>query len=127
MIKRIWDITLTVTDLKKAVDFYENVLGFQKKYQYKDYAGFDCGGIEIGLKTWGELDKPRQGEPCINFMVDDIDVSYQALIKKGVVFSEEIKNTPWGARIATFTDIDGNSLQITQVDWQKYLTASAPK
>lgn len=53
MIKRIWDITLTVKNLKKAIDFYENVLGLQKKYEFKDYAGFDCGGVEIGLKTWG--------------------------------------------------------------------------
>ena len=30
LIKRIWDITLTVRDLKRAVDFYENVLGLQK-------------------------------------------------------------------------------------------------
>jgi len=26
MIRRIWDITLTVKDLKKAVEFYEDVL-----------------------------------------------------------------------------------------------------
>ncbi|MCD6127598.1 MAG: VOC family protein [Methanomicrobia archaeon] len=37
MIRRIWDITLTVKDLKKAVEFYEDVLGLQKKYQFKDF------------------------------------------------------------------------------------------
>ena len=41
LIKRIWDITLTVRDLKRAVDFYENALGLQKKYEFKDYAGLD--------------------------------------------------------------------------------------
>jgi len=61
MIKRIWDITLTVKNLKKAIDFYENVLGLQKKYEFKDYAGFDCGGVEIGLKTWGNW-KSREKE-----------------------------------------------------------------
>jgi len=79
MIRRIWDITLTVKDLKRAVDFYENILGLQKKYEFKDYAGFDCGGIELGLKTWGELEEPRKGEPCINFLVDDIDEAYEKL------------------------------------------------
>ena len=34
--------------------------------EVKDYDGFDCGGVEIGLKTWGKIEKPRQGEPCIN-------------------------------------------------------------
>jgi len=36
MIRRIWDITLTVKDLKKAVEFYEDVLGLEK-YQFKDF------------------------------------------------------------------------------------------
>jgi predicted enzyme related to lactoylglutathione lyase len=127
MIKRIWDITVTVTDIRKAADFYEKVLGLQKKYEFKDYAGFDCGGIEIGLKTWGELEKPRQGEPCINFLVDNIDTSYQALTEKGVAFSGKPSDTHWGSRIAVFNDPDGNSLQISEVDWSKYLSASAPK
>ncbi|MFQ6118214.1 MAG: VOC family protein, partial [Candidatus Bipolaricaulia bacterium] len=49
VIKRIWDVTLTVADLKRAVQFYGDTLGLQKKYEFSDYAGFDCGGIELGL------------------------------------------------------------------------------
>ncbi len=127
MIRRIWDVTVTVSDLDRAVDFYENVLGLQKKYQYRDYAGFDCGGVEIGLKTWGKLEKPRAGEPGIDFLVDDVDASYRVLAEKGVTFIEGPKDTQWGSRIAAFTDPDGNSLQITQINWAKYLAASAPK
>jgi len=121
MIQRVWDITLTVKDLKKAVDFYENVLGLAKKYEFADYAGFDCGGVEIGLKTWGGLEKPRQGEPCLDLLVEDVDAFYTALKAKGVEFSREPKDTVWGSRTAVFTDPDGNTLQITQIDWSKYL------
>ncbi len=60
MIRRIWDVTLTVSDLKKSVQFYGEILGLQKKYQFSDYAGLDCGGVEIGLKTWGEKEPPRK-------------------------------------------------------------------
>ena len=93
MIKRIRDITLTVSNLRRAVDFYENVLMLQKKYEYRDYSGFDCGGIEIGLKTRGELEKPREGEPCINFVVDNVDASHQALEAKGVAFVKKPEDT----------------------------------
>lgn len=127
MIRRIWDITLTVSDLKKAVAFYEDVLGLQKKYEYKDYAGFDCGGVEIGLKTWGELEKPRKGEPCIDLVVDDIDRFYHALSEKGVSFSKKPEETQWGSRMAVFCDPDGNSLQVVQIDWKKYLTLAVPR
>jgi predicted enzyme related to lactoylglutathione lyase len=127
MIRRIWDITLTVKDLKKAVDFYENVLGLQKKYEFEDYAGFDCGGVEIGLKTWGELEKPRKGEPCINFLVDNLDVAYKILQEKGVKIIKKPKETLWGSRILLFADPDGNILQITEIEWRKYFEVCAPK
>ncbi|MCK4224877.1 MAG: VOC family protein [candidate division Zixibacteria bacterium] len=127
MILRIWDVTLTVKDLKKAVEFYENVLGLQKKYEFKDYAGFDCGGVELGVKTWGELQPLREGEPCIDFLVDNIDEAYRTLREKGVKFIEEPKEMPWGCRVATFVDLDGNVLDLTQVHWGKYFKACAPK
>lgn len=127
MIRRIWDVTLTVKDLKKAVNFYENVLGLQKKYEFKDYAGFDCGGIEIGLKTRGELEKPRKGEPCINFLVDDINFAYKKLKEKNVKIEESIKDTIWGGRILLFEDPDGNKLQMIEINRPKYFKACAPR
>jgi len=127
MIKRIWDITLTVRDLKKAIDFYERVLGLQKKYEFKDYAGFDCGGIEIGLKTWGEMEKPRKGEPCINFLVEDIDDAYRNLQKEDIKIIGEPKETLWGSCVLLFEDPDGNLLQMTEINWEKYFKACAPK
>jgi len=127
MINRVWSVTLTVSDLKRAVHFYEQTLGLQKKYAFKDYAGFDCGGVEIGLKTWGQLEDPRQGEPVIDLFVQDLDQAYHELSDSGVIFSQEPTETPWGARIAIFSDPDGNTLQLTEVDWGKYFSASSPK
>jgi predicted enzyme related to lactoylglutathione lyase len=127
MIKRIWDITLTVSDLKRAMDFYENILGLQKKYEFKDYAGFDCCGVEIGLKTWGKKEKPRKGEPCIDFLVDSMDESYRTLKEKGVNFIKEPEDTLWNSRIAMFSDPDENILQMVQIDWGRYFVACVPK
>ncbi len=120
-------MTLTVSDLKRGVHFYERVLGLQKKYEFKDYAGFDCGGVEIGLKTWGELGTPRKGEPCIDFLVEDVDESFRVLKDKGVSFAEVPKDTQWGGRMAVFSDPDGNTLQLIQIDWPKYFAACAPR
>ncbi|RLG72843.1 MAG: hypothetical protein DRO11_01300 [Methanobacteriota archaeon] len=127
MIRRIWDITLTVRDLKRAVEFYENVLGLQKKYEFKDYAGFDCGGVEIGLKTWGGVEEPRKGEPCINFLVENIDDAHKNLQENGVKIVEGPKETVWGGCILVFEDPEGNLLQLTEIDWEKYFEACAPR
>lgn len=124
MITHIWSITLTVSDLSQAVEFYENILGLSKKYQFKDYAGFNCGGIEIGMKTWGELENPRQGEPCIDLAVKNLDDECRRLAAAGVNFIKQPQDALWGARIAIFQDPDGNILQLTEIDWNKYFTVS---
>ena len=82
MVRRIWDVTLTVRDLGRAVHFYQEILGLPLKYKFHDYAGFDLGGVELGLKTWGSLEPPRK-EPIVNFLVDDIDRVFAELAKKG--------------------------------------------
>jgi predicted enzyme related to lactoylglutathione lyase len=127
VIKRIWDVTLAVSDLGKAVAFYENVLGLTVKYRFGDYAGFDCGGIELGLRTWGDREPPRKGEPCIDFLVDDVDAAVKELRNGGTEILDGPTDTPWGGRVAAFTDPDGNVLQLVQIDWGKYYATCAPK
>jgi SAM-dependent methyltransferase/predicted enzyme related to lactoylglutathione lyase len=127
MITRIWDVTLTVSDLKKSIGFYQDLMGLVKKYEFKDYAGFDCGGVELGLKTWGEREKPREGEPCINFMVKDVDEAYRVLRDRGVNFTKEPSDTLWGSRMALCSDPDGHVLQLTTVNWDDYFSVCATK
>jgi len=100
-------------------------LGLPLKYQFPDYAGFDVGGVELGLKTWGELEPPRKGEPVVNFLVDDVDRACRELSARGVKFTKGPENTPWGGRIALFRDPDGNTLQLTEIHWKRYFSACA--
>jgi predicted enzyme related to lactoylglutathione lyase len=125
MLLRLWDVTFTVSNLERAVAFYENVLGLSKKYHFpENYAGFDCGGVEIGLAPGAALTS-NEGAPCLNFLVVNIDESIRILHERGVHFVEEPQDTAWGGRIARFADPDGNVLQLTQIDWRKYFTVSA--
>lgn len=125
MLLRIWDITLSVSNLERAVDFYENILGLSIKYYFpENYAGLDCGGIEIGLTT-GVSPQSSEGIPCVNFLVKDCDALVRSLHEQGVHFIKETQDAAWGGRIARFMDPDGNLLQITQIDWKKYFSASA--
>jgi len=125
MIKRIWDITLTVADLTRAVDFYGNILGLQKKCQFHNYAGFDCGGVEIGIKTWAGRERFREGEACLGLLVDDLDAIMDRLRSKGVQTIRPPDDVPWGARTAIIADPDGNRLQLVQIYWGKYFAARA--
>ena len=123
---RVWDVTFTVSDLRRSIDYYENVLGLAKKYEFETYAGFDCGGVEIGLVP-GRTSKVHSEEPCVDFLVRDLDEAYGVLRARGVRFVKEPHGTQWGGRIALFTDPDGHLLQLVQINWSEYFAACAPK
>jgi lactoylglutathione lyase len=125
MILRVWDVTFTVSDLEQSVDFYESVLGLSKKHQFSTYAGFDCGGIEIGLVPGTPIGE-RGGGSCVDFLVRDVDEVHRRLCRQGVRFLKAPRDTAWGGRIALFADPDGNVMQLMHVDWGEYLAACAP-
>jgi catechol 2,3-dioxygenase-like lactoylglutathione lyase family enzyme len=126
VIKTVWSITFYVADLKQAARFYEETLGLEKKYEYASYVGFECGGVEIGLVPKPEEErKSNLPSPSIEFLVDDADKAYKELKIKGAKLIKALHDEPWGGREATFTDPDGNILEIVQIDWQKYFSISA--
>ncbi len=126
MIKTVWCITFCVSNLEKAAKFYEETVGLEKKYEYSSYVGFECGGVEIGLiPKLKEGQKVSPASPSIGFLVDDVEEVYEELKSKRVNFIKELHEKPWGGKQATFTDPDGNILEITQINWKKYFTVSA--
>jgi len=104
MIERLYHITFPVSDIKRAVNFYENILGLKKRGEWPNYVEFDVGGVHFGFEQKRKLE--------IFLLVDDLDKVYENLKKKGVKFVTEPKDTHWGARAATFVDPDGNMFTI---------------
>jgi len=90
LIKKIYHITFPVSDIKKAVNFYENVLGLKKTGEWGNYAIFDVGGVEL---AFGLNERFRT-----YLLVDDVDVAYNALKEKGVNFVGEPKDQFWGGK-----------------------------
>ena len=104
MIKKIQHITFPVSDLKRAVDFYESVLGLKKTGEWGNYAIFDVGGVELALEPKGKF--------YIFLLVNDVDEAYKVFKEKGVNFVSEPKDQYWGGRTAEFVDLDGNKFII---------------
>jgi len=104
VIEKLYHITFPVSDIKRTVAFYENVLGLKKRGEWLSYAEFDIGGVHFGFEQKGKLE--------IFLLVDDVDKAYRSLKEKGVEFVTEPKDQHWGARTATFVDPDGNKFTI---------------
>jgi catechol 2,3-dioxygenase-like lactoylglutathione lyase family enzyme len=126
---RIYVTSVFVDDQRKALDFYTDVLGFQKKRD-----------IPLGSASWLTVVSAEQpdgtelllepsdhpavrpykkalvedGIPATSFAVDDVQAEFDRLRSKGVRFTQE--PTQMGAvTTAVFDDTCGNLIQIVQL------------
>ena len=111
------------TDPAKARAFYEGILGLRLVADQKPFAlEFDANGVMLRVTTVHEL-KP-QPFTILGWRVRDIEASVDRLVAAGVKFERYPKvndaepraiwNSPSGARIAWFKDLDGNVLSVTE-------------
>jgi len=106
-----------VTDMDRSVRFYRDVLGLALVRRDGDeWAEFDAGGARLALhaaRHSGQGGGP--GGATAVFRVDDLDAAKAALGVQGVEFGHEAEVKGF-ARFASFTDPDGNTLQIIEYD-----------
>lgn len=124
-----------VDDQEKALRFYTEKLGFQKKADFSngDYRWLtvvspeDPTGVELVLErsgtfpaaqTWQQAIR-QQGRPAAMFYVDDVKKEYERLREQGVTFTMPATKTT-GSTIAMLDDTCGNLIQLVQLDaWSK--------
>jgi predicted enzyme related to lactoylglutathione lyase len=102
-------IWLPVSDIDRAVGFYRDSLGLEVAEHDGEWAEVTAGDQKIGLNA---RETPAgEGGAVIAFSVDNLDDTVAQLRDKGVEFTGEISEHPWG-RLAPFKDPDGNDLQV---------------
>ena len=124
MITKASTVGIYVSDQDQALDFYTNKLGFEKLID--EPMGSDSGArwIEVapaGAQTPLVLFTPPGQEDRIGtfsnvtFSCDDMNSTYQELKGRGVEFSENPSEQPWGIW-AQFKDPDGNEFGLIERD-----------
>ena len=113
---KISNITLTVTDLEKALAFYRDVLGMKVNATLAgEFAFLNGGGIVLALRE--RTDSVNPGLTEIVFEVDDVRTAYEELKVKGVAFQyppRAVTGNETSDLYATdFRDPDGHILSIT--------------
>jgi uncharacterized glyoxalase superfamily protein PhnB len=101
--------TLSVADLRAALDFYTNTLGFQRGFTWGDpptLAGVELGGVSIHL---------AQGTPSpkgcsVYFVVGDADELFEYQRDNGADIVTQPADRPWGLRDYKIRDRDGYEL-----------------
>ena len=86
-LEKIGQIAITVDDIARAKDFYQNTLGMKFLFDAGHLAFFKCGDIRLMLTTPDKLG-PRGGT-VLYFKVDDIHATHAALKERGAAFIDE--------------------------------------
>ena len=120
MLKKVVYVALLVSDQDKALDFYTNVIGLEKRVDSPTPAGprfltVGVKGQDFELVLWpGTPARADLGAAVYTIEVEDIRMVFETLKSRGVEFeSPEILEFPWGS-VARFQDPDGNLLQVRE-------------
>ncbi len=102
------NVTVIVSDMKKAIQFYVQTLGLELKANYGDqYAQVHAPGVMIGLHP-ASASGPKPGKSeslSIGFGVDNLNSAMSELKGEGVNFSRMVEDRP--TKLAFFADPDG--------------------
>jgi catechol 2,3-dioxygenase-like lactoylglutathione lyase family enzyme len=113
---------LAVDDIKRAVSFYRDKLGFEVQEESEGYARVHTGN---GWVTLYKTSSPRGQNTLAAFEVEDVEGTVEYLRQRGVKFEEYdfpgLKTVNGialeggsGMRVAWFKDSEGNTLSIAE-------------
>jgi lactoylglutathione lyase len=112
MYDELFPIVLT-SDLPRLLGFYRDLLGATVTYQFPpegepQYVSVRLGRSSLGLSWQDGLDATRNDRITLWVYATDCDAAVSDLRAAGVPVIEEPADQPWGERMATVTDPDGN-------------------
>ena len=113
--RKISAVVLLVSDVKRSINFYKNILGLPVKRQSKDWTEFFSNGTVLALHPAKKKDKLKSGSSMlVGFMVSDLDFSVKQLKRKRVKFFKQPKNEPFGKH-TIILDPDGHLISIAEL------------
>ena len=109
-----------VSDMKRAVSFYRDVIGLSLRFESPEWTEFATDGANLALHV-GEApgsgkDHPKQalaGRCRPGLSVASLDEFHARMIEKKVPCIQEPKEL-FGARIAEYVDPDGLAISVSE-------------
>ena len=100
-----------VSDLAKAKEWYEKVVGVKPYFDQPFYVGFSVGGFELGLLPDGE---PGTAGPQPLWGVANAEEAFKRLLALGATALEPVAEVGEGSKVGAVKDPFGNRLGIIE-------------
>jgi lactoylglutathione lyase len=109
-----------VSDMKRSVAFYRDVLGLPLKFESPEWSEFITGGatlaLHLGASSTSVKDDPKQvlaGRCRPGLSVPNLDEFHQRMVARKVPCTHPPKEV-FGARIAQYVDPDGLAISVSE-------------
>ena len=104
---------LSTADMARALGFYRDLLGGTVTYQFPPdgdpgYVGVQIGGSHLGIGLQEQPGATVNDRVTLWVYAQDCDAAVDQLRAGGVEVVQEPADQPWGERMATVLDPDGN-------------------
>lgn len=99
-------IIVSVTDLDRALAFYEGILGLEVFFSAGGVARLRSGTLEVMLHERPAT--PSDTAVAASFAVDDVDAVTDAAASAGAEVLDAPADQPWGERQSVLRDPDGH-------------------
>ena len=108
-------ISINVSDLERAIEWYQDVLGLELVYKLDQHGWCEMATatkhVSIGL---GQTEELKAGGTTPTFGVVDIDAARKHLESKDVRFDGDTYEIEGMVKLATFYDPDGNAFMLAE-------------
>lgn len=112
-------VRIITADIKRLVTFYEQITGLTPTWYTEDFAEVSTpvGTLAIGSTTTMELfgaaaPPSGGGSSIIEFLVDDVDATYDSMRDVVTDLIQAPTTMPWGNRSLLLRDPDGNLVNL---------------
>ena len=124
-IERLAFVAFPVTDLGRSREFYTRVLGLDVIDQTQEHVDARIGDVRLRLYLYrGEYRRQHSG---LQFIEADVDAAYRELAGATEVVRGTVRSEPWGGRVLTVADMDGNLFDLLDASIAQSLLPSATR
>lgn len=109
---------IVAKDLKKAIEFYTDVIGLKLVEMHDQFGWAELEGHEGGARLGiAQQDKVFQAgdNACITITVENLEKAKENLLKKGTKCIGEIQKVPGHVKLQMVVDLDGNHMQLVEM------------